>query len=153
LVDPRKWLPSLGSEEFDTVARALRTVLELPEDEEITRRRGLEIVRGKTRYGLDQLSDGYRSMAIFALDLMQLLLPRWGTIAAAEGIVLIDEIGAHLHPRWQMRVTGLLRQTFPRMQFVATTHDPLCLRGLRDGEVVALRPLLRTDRERSPLGP
>jgi hypothetical protein len=139
LVDPRKWLPSLGSEEFDTVARALRTVLELPEDEEITRRRGLEIVRGKTRYGLDQLSDGYRSMAIFALDLMQLLLPRWGTIAAAEGIVLIDEIGAHLHPRWQMRVTGLLRQTFPRMQFVATTHDPLCLRGLRDGEVVALR--------------
>jgi hypothetical protein len=139
LVDAEKWLPGLGSEGFDAVARALRTLLELPENEEITRARGFEIVRRKSRYGLDQLSDGYRSMAIFSLDLIRLLLRRWGSIAAAEGIVLIDEIGAHLHPRWQMRVTGLLRETFPRMQFIATTHDPLCLRGLHDGEVVVLR--------------
>jgi uncharacterized protein (TIGR02646 family) len=139
LVDPGQWLPGLQSKEFDAVARALRKLLELPENEEITRARGLEIVRRKFRYGLDQLSDGYRSMAIFSLDLMQLLLRRWGSIAAAEGIVLIDEIGAHLHPRWQMRVTSLLRETFPRMQFIATTHDPLCLRGLHDGEVVVLR--------------
>lgn len=139
LVDPEQWLPGLGSEAFDAVARALRSLLELPPDDEITRRRGLEIRRGNKRFGLDQLSDGYRSMALFSLDLIQLLLRRWGSMAAAEGVVLIDEIGAHLHPRWQMRVTGLLRETFPRMQFVATTHDPLCLRGLRDGEVVVLR--------------
>jgi hypothetical protein len=139
LVDPEQWLPTLTSDEFDAVASALRTLLELPENEEITRHRGLEIVRRKSRYGLDQLSDGYRSMAIFSLDLIQLLLRRWGSIAAAEGLVLIDEIGAHLHPRWQMRVTGLLRETFPRMQVVATTHDPLCLRGLHDGEVIVLR--------------
>lgn len=139
LVDPAQWLPGLSSEEFDAVARALRTLLELPDNEEITRARGFEIVRRKHRYGLDQLSDGYRSMVIFSLDLMKVLLERWGSMGAAEGIVLIDEIGAHLHPRWQMRVTKLLRETFPRMQFIATTHDPLCLRGLRDGEVVVLR--------------
>ncbi len=139
LVDPENWLPTLDSGQFDAVARGLRTLLELPESEEITRTRGLAIVRRKERYGLDQLSDGYRSMALFSLDLMQLVLRRWGSIAAAEGMVLVDEIGAHLHPRWQMRVTGLLRDTFPRMQFIATTHDPLCLRGLQDGEVVVLR--------------
>lgn len=139
LIDPEQWLPTLGSEEFDAVARALRGLLELPDEDEITRRRGLEITRRDDRYGLDQLSDGYRSMALFSLDLIQLLLRRWGSMAAAEGMVLIDEIGAHLHPRWQMKVTGLLRETFPRMQFVATTHDPLCLRGLHDGEVVVLR--------------
>jgi uncharacterized protein (TIGR02646 family) len=139
LVDPAECLATLESDEFDAVARALRSLLELPEDDEITRRRGLEIVRGGHRFGLDQLSDGYRSMALFSLDLIQLLLLRWGSVAAAEGIVLVDEIGAHLHPRWQMRITGLLRETFPRMQFVATTHEPLCLRGLHDGEVVVLR--------------
>lgn len=70
---------------------------------------------------------------------MQLFIQHWGTIEAAEGIVLVDELGAHLHPTWQMRVTESLRETFRRVQFVATTHDPLCLRGLRDGEVVVLR--------------
>jgi predicted ATPase len=58
---------------------------------------------------------------------------------AAEGVVLIDDLGAHLHPRRQMRVVGALREALPGVQFVASTYEPLCLRGLRDGEVVVLR--------------
>jgi hypothetical protein len=50
------------------------------------------------------------------------------------GVVLIDEIDAHLHPRWQMQVVTTLRTLFPRMTFVATTHNPLALVGARDGE-------------------
>ena len=57
----------------------------------------------------------------------------------AEGLVLLDEIGAHLHPRWKMRIVKSLRQVFPRVQFVATTHNPLCLRGLKENEVVVMR--------------
>ncbi|HWM54003.1 MAG TPA: AAA family ATPase [Solirubrobacterales bacterium] len=138
---PKAWLPKLSSSEFDAVARALRMLLQLDEKEEIVRGKGsgLEIVRGKRRLELRDLSDGYRAMAALALDMMRLFLRRWGSVEAAEGIVLIDELGAHLHPRWQMRVTDSLRTTFPRVQFITTTHDPLCLRGLHDGEVVVLR--------------
>jgi predicted ATP-binding protein involved in virulence len=53
--------------------------------------------------------------------------------------VLIDELGAHLHPRWRMRIVPSLRQVFPRVQFLTSTHDPLCLRGLGDGEVVVVK--------------
>jgi hypothetical protein len=54
---------------------------------------------------------------------------------------VIDELGAHMHPRWKMQLVTRLRTLFPRVQFIATTHDPLCLRGLRAGEVVVLRRL------------
>ncbi|HUC06974.1 MAG TPA: AAA family ATPase [Solirubrobacterales bacterium] len=140
LVQPREWLPNLRSDQFDAVARALSGLLQLDPDQEIRRsKRGLQIIGDNGSLELGDLSDGYKTMAVFALDMMQLFIQRWGTIEAAEGIVLVDELGAHLHPTWQMRVTESLRETFPRVQFVATTHDPLCLRGLRDGEVVVLR--------------
>lgn len=75
-----------------------------------------------------------------AIDIMAKTRPTdpspWDQI---EAIVLLDEIGAHLHPRWKMRVVASLRLAFKRMQFLATTHDPLCLRGLHDGEVAVLR--------------
>jgi predicted ATP-binding protein involved in virulence len=58
---------------------------------------------------------------------------------AAEGIVLVDEIDAHLHPRWKMQIVSRLRQAFPRLQFLVTSHDPLCLRGLHAGEVVVMK--------------
>jgi predicted ATP-binding protein involved in virulence len=57
----------------------------------------------------------------------------------AEGMILIDEIGTHLHPRWKMEVVNRLRKTFPKLQFIATTHEPLCLRGLGENEVIVLK--------------
>jgi hypothetical protein len=54
-------------------------------------------------------------------------------------------LGAHLHPRWRMRIVAALRGVLPRVQFIATTHDPLCLRGLEDGEVAVLRRDERQD--------
>jgi uncharacterized protein (TIGR02646 family) len=142
LVQPRALLTKLSTDDFDAVATALRGLLQLGEEQEIRRdrRTGLKIVDPDgSRFTLDELSDGYRTMAALCLDMMAVFLRRWGSIAAAEGTVLIDELGAHLHPRWQMQVTRSLREAFRRVQFVATTHDPLCLRGLHDGEVVVLR--------------
>jgi hypothetical protein len=66
-----------------------------------------------------------------------------GGMEAAEGIVLLDELGSHLHPRWKMRLTKVLRRAFPRLQFIVTTHDPLCLRGLRNGETVTIEKTAR----------
>ncbi len=52
---------------------------------------------------------------------------------------MVDELGSHLHPTWKMKVVRQLRQLLPSMQFLATTHDPLCLRGLVDNETVLMR--------------
>ncbi|AIM37566.1 hypothetical protein KO02_13365 [Sphingobacterium sp. ML3W] len=56
----------------------------------------------------------------------------------AEGMVLIDEIGTHLHPRWRMEVVSRLRKAFPKIRFIVTSHEPLCLRGLIEGETIVL---------------
>jgi len=46
-----------------------------------------------------------------------------------SGIVLIDEIEHHLHPSWQKEIIKLLAEQFPNLQFIATTHSPLCAIG------------------------
>lgn len=46
--------------------------------------------------------------------------------------MLIDELDLHLHPVWQQGLIAGLKHTFPRLQFVATTHSPLLLSGLED---------------------
>ena len=81
------------------------------------------------------LSDGYRSMVGLAADIayrMATLNPHLleHVIRETPGIVLIDEIDLHLHPNWQRKVVGQLLQTFPRVQFVVTTHSPFIIQSL-----------------------
>jgi hypothetical protein len=54
---------------------------------------------------------------------------------ARYALVLIDEIDAHMHPYWQLKLIPLLRKCFPNVQFVATTHSPLVLCNVGDGAV------------------
>jgi len=136
------WLLSLDEPTFDSVARALKGLLSLaPEDRLIRNRRAgrVDVEAFGLRVPLEHLSDGYQSVVALATDLMISLLAQWPTVDAAEGTVLIDELGAHLHPRWRMRIVPSLRAVFPRVQFLTSTHDPLCLRGLGDGEVVVVK--------------
>ena len=75
------------------------------------------------------LSDGQRIMLTLIGDLVRrvvMLNPHFGDKALLEtpGVVLIDELDLHLHPKWQRRVIQDLKNTFPRVQFIATTHSP-----------------------------
>lgn len=136
------WVPEISGSDFEAIARALIRLLGVADDDAYVDRSGagdLFLVTANSRIALSQLSSGYQAMAAMALDLMRVFLERWGSLEAAEGIVLVDEIEAHLHPRWQMRVVASLRSAFPRVQFVASSHSPLTLRGLRDGEAVVIR--------------
>ena len=54
------------------------------------------------------------------------------------GVVLLDELGAHLHPQWRMQIVDSLKETFTGIQFLVTTHEPVCLRGLDEDEVAVL---------------
>ena len=55
------------------------------------------------------------------------------------GILIIDEIDAHLHPSWQRRIILTLTQHFPNLQIFCSTHSPLMLAGLKAGQVQLLR--------------
>jgi len=91
----------------------------------------------------DNLSDGFRNMVAMVADIAHRasrLNPHLGADAPAltRGIVLIDEIDLHLHPRWQRRVVHDLKTAFPALQFIATTHSPFILQSLSPGEVIDL---------------
>lgn len=88
---------------------------------------------------LNRMSDGYKAMFTLATDIFRELLTRYRDLEEAHAIVIIDEIETHLHPRWKMQVMRALRRALPRVQFIVTTHDPLCLRGMENGEVVVLQ--------------
>ena len=93
---------------------------------------------------LDELSAGYQSVVVLAVDIMAGVFGQARDLRFASGIVLIDELDAHLHPRWKMQIVSSLRRTFPGLQFIATTHEPLCLRGLKTGEIAVMRRENRT---------
>ncbi|WP_376742274.1 AAA family ATPase [Ensifer canadensis] len=137
---PARWLRDANEFQFGVAARALREILPIGDDVEIERRRGTIYFRvGSNALPLSSLSAGYRSVVAVVLDIIHLLLERWQALESATAIVLIDEIDAHLHPRWKMRIVKSLRDAFPFVQFITSTHDPLALRGLRNGEVALLR--------------
>jgi DNA repair ATPase RecN len=56
-----------------------------------------------------------------------------------SGIVIIDEVDAHLHPVWQQKIVSLLRKSFPRVQFIITAHNPIVVAGCLEDEVSVLR--------------
>src|SRR3546814_15479912 len=71
------------------------------------------------------------------------------SLANARALVLVDEIEAHLHPRWKLRIMKGLREALPNVTFIVTTHDPLCLRGLGANEVMVLRRIQQDVRPNS----
>ncbi len=55
---------------------------------------------------------------------LHLALVRDDYIGSEEEVFLIDEIEGHLHPAWQRKIIPLLRRSFPKAQFIVTTHSP-----------------------------
>ena len=128
-----------GKPTFRAAARALSAmVFRAPGDLYIDQRREVMLSLPGGAIEVDKLSDGYRALLTLGGDVVRYHVERFGSVTAASGIVLIDEIDAHLHPRWQMRVVAALREAFPRLQFIVTTHAPLCLRGLHEHEVAVM---------------
>jgi len=85
---------------------------------------------------LGALGDGYQNTLTVICDLLHWLFLYDESVfkpdAKFKGIVIIDQLEQHLHPRWQRKIIPLLREQFPRLQFIATTHSPLCAAGTAD---------------------
>lgn len=146
LLDTKSWLIHLDENRFGFSARAMKKLLMEDDDRELVREpkhkpkevllKAIDSEDGGD--SLESLSDGYQSVIALAGDIMEIMLKHYDEIQDSEGIVLIDEIDVHLHPRWKGEIVGLLRNVFPRVQFIVTTHDPLCLIGSLPGEVHVL---------------
>ena len=90
---------------------------------------------------LSFLSSGIKIAVGLVIDLVSRIAranPRIGAhelLNLAPGIVLIDEIDLHLHPTWQQNILPQLRELFPRIQFVVTTHSPQVLSTVDAGNI------------------
>lgn len=96
---------------------------------------------------VDSLSDGYRSVLSMTFELIRQLAATFGveglfspdrTQILPSGVVLIDEVDAHLHPTWQRRIGPWFRKHFPNIQFIVTTHSPLVCQSASEGTVFEL---------------
>jgi predicted ATP-binding protein involved in virulence len=103
---------------------------------------------------ISQLSDGEKSLLTIIGDIARRLAicnPALENPLEGEGIILIDEIDAHLHPKWQRGIVPKLERTFPNCQFFIATHSPQIISDVKseniyllqqdtDGEVTAVHP-------------
>lgn len=111
----------------------------------------------KDRNGLQlawsEMSDGYRSALALLADILRHLIGAYGVEGLTErgedgklrimrgGVVLIDEIDAHLHPEWQREIGFWLKRHFPKIQFLVTTHSPIiCQAADKNGLFVLPEP-------------
>ncbi|MBL0708088.1 MAG: ATP-binding protein [Sulfurimonas sp.] len=89
---------------------------------------------------LDKLSTGFVSIIKIFQEIVN-GLGSWSTqddLSQVEGIIFIDEIEPHLHISWQTKIINILKEFFPKTTFYITTHSPLVLAGLKDGEAYEL---------------
>ena len=90
---------------------------------------------------INQLSDGEKNLLAMVGDLARRLAianPEMEKPEQGSGVVLIDEIELHLHPKWQRMVIPALLRTFPNCQFIITTHSPQVLGEVKDGKIYRL---------------
>ena len=89
---------------------------------------------------VSSLSAGYQSLLWMVMNLahrLALLNPNHAdTLQKTEGIVLIDEIDMHLHPKWQWNVVSALESTFPNIQFIMATHSPIVISSCKNSTLI-----------------
>lgn len=107
----------------------------------------------KVRIPLSKLSDGYKCTISLIADIayrMALLNPQLNenVLEITNGIVLIDEIDLHLHPEWQKRIISDLRNIFPKIQSIVSTHAPSVINSVKSENLI----LLEGEQARVPVG-
>lgn len=113
--------------------------------------KGVYFVDGNgANVAVNALGDGFRSILSLTFELLRQMAAAFsaspmfqqtleGTLAVKHsGVVMIDEIDAHLHPTWQRRIGFWLTRHFPRVQFLVTTHSPLVCHAAEKGTIFRL---------------
>jgi predicted ATPase len=113
------------------------------------------------KVSVHELSDGYRSILSMTFELLRQLtyfFPESQIFDVSSrkvkipGVVLIDEIDAHLHPTWQKKIGFWLTEHFPNIQFLVTTHSPLICQAAVNGSIFRLASPGEQERSKMLLG-
>lgn len=160
LTEPVKWLKQLQFEALEDKKDSKETIESLKKlinsEDFLPHNTKLESVSSDGVFfkdgngitiSVNQLSDGYRSILSLTFELIRQLVRVYGAKLVFKnihksqpyidvpGVVLIDEIDAHLHPSWQTRIGQWFIKYFPNLQFIVTTHSPLVCRASKDGSI------------------
>lgn len=149
LAEVDQWLRNLKHKEFEGKTaehQQLDLLLEILRDDLLPNQLTIDRVDSdglwlKDRNGVQlawgEMSDGYRAALALLADIVRHLIHNYGIEGLAEkdgegriyikrsGVVLIDEVDAHLHPEWQREIGFWLKRHFPKIQFLVTTHSPI----------------------------
>lgn len=165
LAEVDQWMRNLKHKELENKEaerEQLALVMELLRDDLMPNRITVDRVDSdglwlKDRNGVQlawgEMSDSYRAAAALLADIVRHLIGTYGlegltektadgkTVIKHSGVVLIDEIDAHLHPAWQREIGFWLKRHFPNIQFLVTTHSPIiCQAADQNGLFVLPEP-------------
>jgi hypothetical protein len=130
----------------------------LPDDFEVRKvdSDGLWVRNDTGEFPLREMSDGYRAVTALVVDIVRQMAAAYPNMKLNwrdgipelpyPGVILIDEIDAHLHVRWQKVIGDWLKSHFPLIQFIVTTHSPYICQSADPGGLI----LLPSTREDSP---
>lgn len=149
LAEVDQWLRNLKHKELENRAaerEQLALLLEILRDDLLPNQITVDRVdsdglwlrdRNGVQLAWGEMSDGYRAALALLADIIRHLISVYGVVGLTDrgpngklfikrsGVVLIDEVDAHLHPEWQREIGFWLKQHFPKMQFLVTTHSPI----------------------------
>jgi len=181
LAEVDQWMRNLKHKELEKrieETEQLSTLLEILNDELMPNQIVVDRVdsdglwlrdRNGVQLSWHEMSDGYRSALALLGDILRHLIDAFGTEGLTErgvdgklrivrsGVVLIDEVDAHLHPEWQREIGFWLTRHFPNIQFLVTTHSPLICQAADENGLFVLpepggqdrpRPLTTEEYER-----
>jgi len=96
---------------------------------------------GERALPISYLSAGYQSLLWMTMDFayrLARLNPGQSSFHQAAGVVLIDELDLHLHPKWQWNALRALEASFPKVQFIIATHSPIIISSIKNGQLISL---------------
>ena len=109
---------------------------------------GLSVKQEGQPFSITDLGAGAQVLAALVVDIVRHMHARFGTMHFAQhqqhptvehsGVVLIDEVEAHLHPAWQRRLGIWLCEHFPNVQFIVTTHSPFVCQAATENGLILL---------------
>lgn len=147
LIPISAWLPALEKENSDLFFEVVQLIDRLFRSEKLQFNTSMIdgdylFDRGEIKIQFRDLSDGYRAFLGWLSDLLYHICLTHGNDAELRdfrGVVLIDEIDLHMHPRWQMEVVQKVARALPKMQFIMTSNGPLIAGSLERCNVIRLK--------------
>jgi predicted ATP-binding protein involved in virulence len=157
------WQQSQKIAEYEAVKNALSKFMSIMDNSTITnviydkRQEELMYKDGHKVLPIRLLSAGYQSLIWMVLEIayrMAVLNPNLleDVTNETKGIVLIDELDLHLHPKWQWKVVTALKKTFPSIQFIATTHSPIILASCKNERLISIDSNMNIEYKKSLYG-